>query len=229
MVDLFSPGSIVNTQAIRRFIRHFARENNWHNLDIPSANLGYGWIHYALVRMLQPKRVLCIGSKYGFVPAVCALACKDNKKGIVDFVDAGYDQTSPHHNAVLGAKQSVHWGGVGFWKKTDVKKHFDKFNVSSYIAAHIITSEAFYQSNTTLTWGYIYLDGNHSYRGVKADFHLFWPRLTQKGILAIHDIYTQKLGGLTYGVGRFLREMKRSRRYNCIEIPGAFGLGLIQK
>lgn len=45
-----------------------------------------------------------------FVPAICAVGCRDNGFGKVDFVDAAMDMNDV--NKVAGN----HWGGVGFWK-----------------------------------------------------------------------------------------------------------------
>jgi len=172
---------------------------------------------------------LVIGSKYGFIPAICALACRDNEKGIVDFVDAGYDQTNPRDNSVLGGKKNRHWGGVGFWTKVDVEKHFGAFDLSKYIRTHVATSAEFKKRNPNRKWGYVYIDGDHSYEGVKEDFKRYWPNLSKGAILSLHDIYTKRLGGLDYGVWRFWRDIKRFNKYNLLEIPGSFGLGIIQK
>lgn len=219
---------ITSVKKIQDFIDTYAKTDNWHEIEYKSGNLGYGWIHYALIRILRPNRVLCIGSRYGYIPAICTMACKDNKKGIVDFVDAGYDQADPHHNIKLGAKQSVHWGGVGFWKKIDVTKHFGQFGLTPYISFFLTTSNLFAASHPSRRWQYIYLDGDHSYDGVQNDFKLFFPKLLPGGCIALHDIYTTRLGGLPYGVNRFWNEMKNTKRYNCLEIPGACGVGIIQ-
>ena len=58
------------------------------NVDSKADYFGFGLIHYSLVTNIKPKRILCIGSKKGFIPAVCALACRDNRFGTVDFVVA---------------------------------------------------------------------------------------------------------------------------------------------
>ncbi|MBI3576952.1 class I SAM-dependent methyltransferase [Candidatus Gottesmanbacteria bacterium] len=229
VLDLLDPHTITAKHTIGRFIRHFARQDNWHNLDISTANLGYGWIHYALIRVLQPKRILCVGSKYGFIPAMCALACKDNKGGVVDFVDAGFDQTNAHHNSLLGAQKNVHWGGVGFWTKANASKHFDVFGLAPYVKLHLTTSEMFANHSHSQTWGYTHIDGNHSYEGVRGDFARFWPLLAAGGFMVFHDIYTKNLGGLSYGVSRFWREITKKKMYNAISLPGDCGVGLLQK
>jgi len=212
----------LDRKLVRKLIKIYAQEDNWHELDYQTGNLGYGWIHYGLIRIIKPDRVLVIGSRYGFIPAVCALACKDNRIGKIDFVDAGYDQSKE-------PQDKNHWGGIGFWKKTDIKKHFNKLDLSDYINFYLMTSVEFARKNIKRRWGYIYLDGDHSYNGVRSDYRQFWPKLKKKGYLAFHDIYTDKVGGLNYGVKKFWQEKKKSKRYNLIEFPGKYGLGIIHK
>ena len=80
------------------------------NLDKQSSNYGYGLFHYAMVRNQKPKKILCVGSMYGYIPYMLAKACEDNGFGKVDFVDAGY-------NLKEKVDESVHYFGQGFWKK----------------------------------------------------------------------------------------------------------------
>lgn len=212
---------IFSLSGIQHFIKWYARADNWHELDSRTGNIGYGWIHYSLIRLAQPERVLVIGSRYGFIPAICALGCKHNHKGIVDFVDAGYDQQN--HN-----DRRRHWGGVGFWTSVNLKQHFGSFGLHKRIRLYVATSEHFYSKNPTRTWNYIYLDGDHSYDGIKEDFSRYWPRLQKGGFLSIHDIRVKSLGGFDYGVWRLWSELKRQHK-RTIELPGKYGLGVIQK
>ncbi|MEK7587830.1 MAG: class I SAM-dependent methyltransferase [Patescibacteria group bacterium] len=218
---LFQSTNIFNRTSINRFIDLYARSDNWHEMDKTTGNLGYGWIHYALIRVLQPKRVLCIGSRYGYIPAICALACRDNQKGMVDFVDAGYDQANPKHKS--------HWGGVGFWNTQEGGHIFEKFNLEHYITMHIMTTQKFKKLYPSHTWSYIHVDGDHSYAGVESDFRFFWPKLTKGGFMAFHDIHTKHTNDLDYGIHQFWQELRLKKIYNMIEFPGTFGLGIIQK
>ncbi len=227
--NLLNSKNFTSTRNISKFINLYAKNDNWHGIDKATGNLGYGWIHYGIIRNLEPKRVLVIGSRYGFIPAVCAMACRDNKKGKVDFVDAGYDQASPKDNKLLGGKENRHWGGVGFWNKVDTKKHFGAFGLNKYIQTHVNTSNEFRKKYFNRKWDYVYLDGEHSYKGVKSDFKRFWSSVTKSGILSLHDLFTKNSGELKYGVGQLWRELKREGKYNCLEIPGKCGLGIIQK
>jgi len=217
LTDMFSHGLVFRSR-VRDFISFYAGDDNWHNIDVKSGSLGYGWLHYAYIRNLKPERVLCIGSRQGFVPAVCALACKDNEKGVVDFVDASYNQNE---------NDTHHWGGIGLWEKIDPDEYFGKFGLADYINLHVMKSSEFEKEFSTLMWQYIHVDGDHSYEGVKNDFKLFWPKLNKGGMMCFHDIFTKDLGGLDYGVSRFWDTIKN--KYQVMEFLGNCGLGVIQK
>ncbi len=212
----------MTTAQAKKLIKLYARKDNWHEIDLKTGNLGYGFVHYSLIRLMKAKRVLAIGSKYGYIPAVCAMACKDNNRGVVDFVDASYDYTK-------WPQDKNHWGGVGFWHKVDAEKYFGKMGLNQYLKFHLMTSQEFSQKNSGRKWDYVYIDGDHSYKGVKNDFKLFYPKLSVGGYLSFHDIYTKDLGDLEYGVNTFWEEIKAGDKYQAIEFPGKIGLGMIKK
>ena len=208
----------VNKQFVKKFITYFAGKDNWHNLDSSKGNMGYGFIHYSLLRVWHPKSILCIGSKYGYVPAVLALGCKEDVCGHVDFVDANYDEQSEDH-----------WGGVGYWSSPQGRDAFEKFGLKKYITTYVQTTKVFKQANPKKKWDYIYFDGNHSYEGVKNDFELFYPSLQKGGLLLFHDIYLERFKNLNYGVKKFIHELEEERIFSILKIPGQFGLAVIQK
>jgi len=213
--------TIINKTGIKHLIKIYAKRDNWHQMDPSTGNLGYGWIHYALIRNLKPKKVLCIGSKYGYIPAVCATACRDNNFGLVNFVDAGFDIKDY-------SGPGKHWGGVGFWKKCNPKKYFGKFGLEKYLKLHIMTSQDFAKKHSKEEYDYIHLDGDHSYTGVKSDFNLFWPRLKKGGFLALHDIASPDKDGNVYGTRDFWAELKKNHQV-AMEFNQDPGLGVIQK
>jgi hypothetical protein len=216
---LFKPQksfTFIDKSSVRRIIDYYGG-NEGHKIDKKSGNLGYGFIHYALIRNLQPKKVLCVGSGRGFIPAVCALACKDNKKGMVDFVDSGYSKEHPQS-----------WAGNGFWKKGDIKKHFSLLGIEDRIKTQVMTSKSFAEKYPKTRYGYIYIDGDHSYKGVKLDYQLFWPRLKKGGFMAFHDVTVKKWGKLSgFGVYKLWEEIKSNHK---IIFPlKQSGLGILQK
>ena len=213
--------SLFSQRIARKLILHYGG-NSGHNLEEDKSFLGYGLIHYALISNLKPKRVLCIGSTKGFIPAICALACKENAKGHVDFVDAGYDKDNPNH-----------WGGIGFWKEVNPDKHFSFPALSPWITTHIMRSDQFARLGTKRRWQYIYIDADHSYKGVKKDFELFWPRLAKGGFMVFHDVLLKEHPEhADFGVWKFWNEIKNIDK---ITIPYTHsrvlpsGLGILQK
>lgn len=188
------------------------------NINRAQYFLGFGLIHYALVRNARPKRILCVGSRKGFIPAILALACKDNGVGHVDFVDAGFGPEEP----------TKHWSGVGFWKKNEPDKHFGKIGVSDYITTHVMTTLEYAKNYPKKRYQYIYIDGDHSYEGVNLDYSLFWPRLDKEGFMSFHDVvahgYLDK--GL-FGIWKFWKELKGNKI--IFPFPKESGLGFVQK
>ena len=189
-----------------------------HNINRTQYFLGFGLIHYALVRNTRPKRILCVGSRKGFIPAILALACKDNGTGHVDFVDAGYGPEAP----------TKHWSGVGFWKSNDPVKHFAKIGVSDTITTHVMTTSEYANKYPQKRYQYIYIDGDHSYEGIKLDYSLFWPRLDKGGFMSFHDVVARGyLDKGLFGIWKFWKELKENKI--VFPFPKESGLGIVQK
>ncbi len=195
--------------------------NAGHNLNEYRGELGYGLIHYALITNCKPENVLCIGSMKGFIPAMCALACKDNQRGHVDFVDAGYDKSHPSN-----------WGGIGFWRKVNPMSHFSSMGFSRWLTTHVMTSEEFARKNKR-EWQYIYIDADHSYEGVKKDYQLLWPRLQKGGFMVFHDVLLRRHPEHTnFGVWKFWNELPERHKITIPFTHSAVlpsGLGILQK
>lgn len=190
-----------------------------HQVNHTQFFLGFGLIHYAFVRNLKPENILVIGSRKGYIPATLALACKDNRKGHIDFVDAGYGQDEP----------SKHWSGIGFWKKENIKKHFSRIGVQHYITTHVMRSAVYAKKFPKKRYQYIYIDGDHSYRGVKDDWRLFWPKLDRGGFISFHDVVARGyLDKGLFGVWRLWKEIDKKHAI-IFPFPKESGLGIIQK
>src|SRR3990167_6004085 len=111
-----------NDFTARSLMKIFRVDLYGHRASIKNSDVGYGWIHYGFIRQLKPSKILCIGSRYGYIPAILAQACKDNGKGVVDFVDPGY-----------GPENENHWTGESFWKLERGKLIFHDFGLGSFI------------------------------------------------------------------------------------------------
>lgn len=218
---------LLTEQDIRR-IRNFypARGHNNSGYD----DIGFGFLHYAYIRNLKPERILVVGSQRGFVPAICGLAAKHNGVGHVHFVDAGLDQKVSEDNKVDGMKS---WGGVGIWK-TATKDYWRPLDLQDTITIHNMTTEAFAKEiedwPVGCDFGYAYIDGDHSFEGVKRDFELFSGMMEAGGIMTFHDVCVDKQTDWgECGVKRFWEEyMPKYEAINRITINKDCGLGIIQ-
>lgn len=188
-----------------------------HNTNVKSGNLGFGLIHSSFINTMRPERILCIGSQKGFIPAILAMACQNNNFGHVDFVDAG-----------KYSNEKCDWGGIGFWKENDPKKHFAQLGLEKYINTYVMTSKEFSEKYKNRKYEYIYIDADHSYEGVKLDYKLFWPRLTSGGIMSFHDIQMKGLNhGIEYGVWKLWQELKNDSKFSFTSFDNA--IGFLQK
>lgn len=215
--------SFVDPAVVNKFMTFFVADEYGHRADSERGDLGFGWLHYGLIRTYKPKNILCIGSRHGFIPAVLAQAARDNGVGHVDFVDAGYGEDDIHN-----------WTGVGYWQTESGRTAFHRYNpksqLANYLSLHVMTTTEFSRLYPELQYQYIYIDGDHSYQGVKKDFTLFYPRLEHGGFLSFHDISVKEpTPEGTYGVHRLWAELKK-KNHHLIEYPFVgSGLGVLQK
>jgi cephalosporin hydroxylase len=88
--------------------------------------------------------------------------------------------------------------------------------------------------------GLLFIDGDHSYEGVKADYDLYGPMVASDGMIAFHDIvrdYKTRYGinteSFAAGVPRFWKEISRSdgTKLEFVEHPwqDGYGIGVIAK
>ncbi|MFC1750047.1 class I SAM-dependent methyltransferase [Pseudomonadota bacterium] len=196
---------------------HFGGDEYGHQADKSTFDLGFGWLHYSLIRSFKPRNLLCVGSRYGYIPGIMAQACKDNHFGHVHFVDAGF-----------GNKDKNHWTGVGYWKTKQGKSAFDKFRLHNQISTFVTTTKKFASKYPQLHYDYIYIDGDHSYRGVKSDYKSLYPKLNKSGLILFHDISVkEQLPEGNYGVHKLWKELANQHSLE-INYLGS-GLGCIQK
>ena len=132
--------NFLNTEKIQDLMLAFRADEYGHECNVEKADLGYGWIHYGLIRQQKPKRVLCVGSRHGYIPAVIGQACQDNGFGTVDFVDAGYDQD-----------QKGAWTGVGYWKTKEGREIFNSFGLGATVTLHVMTTKDFAKKYPNIT------------------------------------------------------------------------------
>lgn len=92
----------------------------------------------------------------------------------------------------------------------DFLRNLEKTGVSDYVEPHRA-----YSSDVASAWDrpirFLWIDGDHSYRGAKADFDGFFPYVTAQGIVAFHDALHEFAGPLRV----FVEDVLRSDRFGA--------------
>ena len=68
--------SLIKRKISKDIIEIFEGDVSGHNLNLSQYFLGFGLIHYSFIRNIKPKKILCVGSRKGFIPVILALAAK---------------------------------------------------------------------------------------------------------------------------------------------------------
>jgi predicted O-methyltransferase YrrM len=79
---------------------------------------------------------------------------------------------------------------------------------------------------------FLFIDGDHSYEGVQADFKMYGPLVREGGLIAFHDICQSRGTGLEYSgtVFKFWKETRKMYPYEeIINNPNqdGYGIGII--
>lgn len=126
-------------------------------------------------------------------------------------------------------------GGYPLWK-TPLYKSFALIDQKIHLIRANSHEEKAFQKVLSLLDGkeidFLFIDGDHSYEGVKKDWNMYAPLVREKGLIGFHDIIANTKD-LRSGVDRFWNEIKR--QYQYIEIVDdrknkcGYGIGLLIK
>lgn len=209
---------LLNKGTLDRLHKNYAVGH--HNEDWKKNNMGFGFLLYGLVRNVRAEKVLVVGSQKGYVPAVMALACKDEGNGKVVFVDASYDFREEDKE-----RSGKSWGGLGIWDKLP-DDFWEPLGIEDFIELNVMTTEEYCGMSEDL-FDVIFIDGDHSYEGVKKDYELLWPKLKQGGLMIFHDILVDRETEWgKCGVKQFWDELDKKE---FLVINYDVGMGVIRK
>jgi predicted O-methyltransferase YrrM len=191
-----------------------------HGERVDDANLGLGWIYYALARALRPAVSVVIGSYRGFAPAIIGKGVLDNNEnGRLLFIDPSYVDA--------------------FWKDpSSVAAYFKGFGLVN-VEHFCLTTQQFVKTDTYLSLpevGLAFIDGYHSYEQVKFDFDAFWHKLAPSGMMLFHDSRRVSFSNI-YGPARryerqvpvFLEELRKRKDIQAFDIPIDAGVSIISR
>jgi len=171
------------------FIEKFITTNN--GVDVPfrwthgatAKHIGDGLLVYSIIQHMRAKTCVCIGSGGGYIPRIMTQARLDLwEQGIFD------------------GDKDMNWGDIGVTYVIDacngVGGNTDLEDESSFYRKHFYprfikeTSERAYYDffvKQDIKIDVLFIDGDHSYEGVKLDFELYSKLLNDTGVIFIHD------------------------------------------
>jgi predicted O-methyltransferase YrrM len=177
---------------------------------------------FSMVRLLQPSVIVEIGSARGKSTCSMALACRRNGKGKVYAID-------PH---IKNPWSEYNTGGDN--------ENFLRLRLRSYGLEPWCEVIRDTSANTLINWNrpidLLFIDGDHSYEGVKSDFEGFRTWLTKDALVVFHDtawdpdtwakVKAELNWGADVGVPRYMAELKQSG-FSSVTFPALPGITIL--
>jgi predicted O-methyltransferase YrrM len=172
---------------------------------------------YGLARSLKPRVAVEIGSARGRSACFVGLALKENGSGRLYAID-------PHTQTA--------WNDLGSVDTlSTMRQHIAELGLTETV--EIVRSTS---AEAAAGWSeeidLLFIDGDHSYEGVKADWERFSPFVSEFGVVVFHDTIWNRRPDPRYarndmGVPDFVEEL-RARGYPVVTIDRDFGVSIVQ-
>jgi hypothetical protein len=171
------------------YIENFITTNE--GVDIPFRwthgatikHMGDGLLVYSIIQHMRAKVCVCIGSGGGFIPRIMTQARMDLWEQQI------FEGNNDKNWGDIGTTYVVDaCNGVG--GKSDIEDESSLFRSAFHPRFIKETSEKAYYDffvKQDIKIDVLFIDGDHSYDGVKLDFDLYSTILSDKGIIMIHD------------------------------------------
>jgi hypothetical protein len=234
------------------YIRYAITSNGGKNIPYlwthgaTSEHIGDGMMVYSIIQHMRAKNCVCIGSGGGFIPRIITQARND-------LFNQGIFEGNPDSNwGDIGATYVVDaCNGVGGPNDLENEESFyRKLFPPRFIKD---TSENAYYNffvRQNIKIDFLFIDGDHSYEGVKLDFELYSKLLTDNGVILIHDTDPDYEETLIVsedakkdhfkfdGPSKFIKELQNSPDWNLINLfnfrilmdkPSSSGITIINR
>ena len=209
-------------------------------------HMGDGLIVYSIIQHMRAKNCVCIGSGGGFIPRIMTIARRDL-----------------HKQGIFQGNSDVNWGDIGATYLVDACNGIGGFNdledensfFRRVFSPRFIkeTSENAYYNffvPQDIKIDVLFIDGDHSYEGVKLDFELYSKLLSPKGVILLHDTDQNYIDSLIIsedakkdhhsfdGPAKFIEELQKNSEWNLVNLfnfhtftdkPSSSGITIINR
>jgi len=208
-------------------------------------HLGDGLLVYSIIQMMRTKVCVCIGSGSGFIPRIMTQARIDlHKQGI-------FEGNGDYNWGDIGATYVVDaCNGIGGPNDLDNEDSFFRKNFyPRFIKSTSIDAYYDFFVRQDIQIDFLFIDGDHSYEGVKIDFELYSNLLSPTGLIMLHDTDSSYEDTLLVsedakkdhhrfkGPSKLVEELKESVEWNVMSLhnfgiikdkPSSSGITIIQ-
>jgi predicted O-methyltransferase YrrM len=199
----------------------FGRFDNWrrkiNRLNLHSGLGDSAWLLYGICRSLRPTIVVEIGSARGWSACFIGMALKENGAGRLYAVD-------PHVLTTWNDSNSIDTYEI-------MNENMKKFGLTDIVTiVRSFSHEAV--SSVPKPIDVLFIDGDHSYEGVKSDWQCYAPHMREFGVVVFHDTMWGLKPDENYyrsdmGVPHFVDEL-RQEGYPVITFARNFGISIVQ-
>ena len=186
-------------------------------IDFHSGLGDSAWLLYGLARALKPKVAVEIGSARGKSACYVGQALKENGSGKLFAID-------PHTRTDWNDEDSVD-------TLDEMRRNIRSLKLEKRVEIIRETSERA-AARWMLPIDMLFIDGDHSYEGVKRDWELFSPHVSAFGVVIFHDTIWDLRPDARYsredmGVPAFVEELRRAG-YPVTTLDRDFGVSIVQ-
>ena len=209
-------------------------------------HMGDGLVVYSIIQHMRAKICVCIGSGGGYIPRIMTQARIDLHKQKIFEGNGDYNWGDIGVTYVVDA-----CNGVGGPNDLDNEESFYRTNFyPRFIKSTSVDAYYDFFVRQDIKIDVLFIDGDHSYEGVKTDFELYSNILSDNGIIIIHDtdgnyeetlIVSEDSKKDHYrfdGPSKFIKELEKNPNYNLINLhnfrilmdkPSSSGITIINK